>query len=572
MPQHPLFRLPRSPFAAETRTLTLATTAALAMALSQGAAWAQQASNAEPASAHASRASATPRELGKPEEDLQLDVMAYQVDGLPGVPAAELAAITAPFVGKARGYEDLSNAVAAVTLYMQRRLGYYVGMAYLPEQQAKGGLVHIAVLEGRLDEVKVNWPEALPVQREVIGRYLARLQPGAVLRVDEVERVVFLVNDLPGIHTRFEIEPGRSPGTATLVVTPQAEPRVSSRAELDTLGSHNTGITRLGVQSSVASPSGLGDSLQLHVRSSTSAELYDGGLNYSVPVGAQGLKLGASINRVNYRLPDAIFTLDMRGSATATSVFGLYPWVRSRSLNVFGLASHEHKRFVDRLDAYTTSKHSNDLQVGTLGDWRDSLLGGAVNTFDASWLQGHMAFGPIYSLAGLRSSYGKLNVAMSRLQSIVPGRLQLYTRYRGQVATTNLDPTERMTVGGGDGVRAFGPAEGAADEAHMVSAELRWLPTEAWLGPLAKELALRTFFDWGHVRYAHDPSALNPLAQLVLGSDNRATLGAVGVGLTWDRPSDFTLRMDLAWRAQGRPFMEPRSQLPRADLALSKSF
>jgi hemolysin activation/secretion protein len=374
MPQHPLFRLPRAPFAAETRTLTLATTAALAVALSQGAAWAQQASNAEPASAHASTASAPPRELGKPEEDLQLDVIAYQVDSLPGVPAAELAAITAPFVGKARGYEDLSNAVAAVTLYMQRRLGYYVGMAYLPEQQAKGGVVHIAVLEGRLDEVKVNWPEALPVQREVIGRYLARLQPGSVLRVNEVERVVFLVNDLPGIRTRFEIEPGRAPGTATLVVTPQAEPRVSSRAELDTLGSHNTGISRLGVQSSVASPSGLGDSLQLHVRSSTSAKLYDGGLNYSVPVGAQGLKLGASINRVNYKLPNAIFTLDMRGSATATSVFGLYPWVRSRSLNVFGLASYEHKRFVDRLDAFSTSKSSNDLQVGTLGDWRSTPL------------------------------------------------------------------------------------------------------------------------------------------------------------------------------------------------------
>jgi len=154
----------------------------------------------------------------------------------------------------------------------------------------------------------------------------------------------------------------------------------------------------------------------------------------------------------------------------------------------------------------------------------------------------------------------------------VPGRLQLYTRYKGQMANTNLDPTERMTVGGGDGVRAFGPAEGAADDAHMLSAELRWLPTEAWFGRVARELAFRTFCDWGHVRYAHDSGALYPLAQQVLGSDNRATLAAVGVGLTWDRPSDFTLRMDLAWRAQGRPFMEPRSQLPRANLALSKTF
>lgn len=552
--------------------LRLGSAVALAVALSHGTAWSQLTSETARVDTELAHGKAPPRELGKPEDDLQIDVRAYQVDGLPGAPASELAAITAPYVGQARHYEDLSNAVAAVTLYMQRHLGYYVGMAYLPEQHAQDGVIHIAVLEGRLDQIKVNWPQALPVQREVIERYLARLQPGSVLRVSEVERVVFLINDLPGIRTRFEIEPGRTPGTATLVVSPQAEPRVTSRVELDTLGSHATGITRLGAQTSVASPTGLGDTLRLHVRSSTSAGLYDGGLNYSLPVGAKGLKLGAALNRVNYRLPDAIFTLDLRGSATATSVFGLYPWVRSRSLNVFGLASFEYKRFVDRLDAASASKSSGDLQVGALGDSRDSLLGGAVNTFDISWLQGHMKFGPLYALAGLSSRYGKLNVSASRLQSLVPGKLQLYARYKGQRANTNLDPTERMTVGGGDGVRAFGPAEGAADDAHLLTAELRWLPPEAWLGQVARELSLRSFYDWGHVRYAHDASALNPLAQSVLGNENQATLGAVGLGLTWERPSAFTLRMDLAWRAQGRPFMEPRSHLPRANLALSKAF
>lgn len=525
-----------------------------------------------PTGADTARASAAPpRELGKPEDDVQIDVRAYQIDGLPHASAetlAALAAATAPYTGKARHFEDLNNAVAAVTLYLQRNLGYYVGMAYLPEQHLRDGVVHIAVLEGRLDQIKVNWSDDLPVQRAVVDRYLAALQPGSVLMVKDVERVVFLVNDLPGIRTKFEIEPGRTPGTAALVVTPQAEPRVSGRVELDTLGSRYTGVSRLGAQVAVASPAGLGDSLVLHARSTTSdLGLYDGGLSYVLPVGGSGLKLGASVAGVSYHIDPDFFAQDLHGSALATDVFATYPLVRSRNLNVFGLSRVGYKRFDDHFDdalgTLSTRKSSTGLQLGVLGDFRDSLLGGGINTYQATWLQGRMSFDPAFTPAGLRPSFGKLNLGYSRLQNLIAGRLQFYGRYKGQFTNTNLDATERMALGGGDGVRAFGPNEATADEAQLLTAELRLLPPEAWFGRAARELAFSTFYDWGHAQYAHDP--LDPAAL------NHATLGAYGLGLIWQRPA-FTLRFDLAWRAQGQPYMEPRSHLPRANAVLSKNF
>ncbi len=131
-----------------------------------------------------------PRELGKPSEDITLDVSDYQVEGLSGVPREVLAQLTAPYVGKARSYEQLVDAAAAVSKYMQRELGYYLGYAYLPEQEPKDGVIRIAVMEGRLDEVILNWPKDMLVQREVLERYLARLRSGEILRVREVERVV----------------------------------------------------------------------------------------------------------------------------------------------------------------------------------------------------------------------------------------------------------------------------------------------------------------------------------------------------------------------------------------------
>ena len=104
---------------------------------------------------------------------------------------AALPELTRPFVGTQRSYEDLVNAAAAVTRYLQRDLGFYLGYAYLPEQSPEGGRVRIAVLEGRLDEVVLDWPEGMPVRREVVEAYLARLKPGEILHVRDVEREAF---------------------------------------------------------------------------------------------------------------------------------------------------------------------------------------------------------------------------------------------------------------------------------------------------------------------------------------------------------------------------------------------
>lgn len=78
---------------------------------------------------------------------------------------------------------------------MQRKLGFYLGYTYVPEQAPNGGIDRIAVLEGRLDQVILNWPEKIAVDRSVVEACLARLKPGEILRVRDVERIVFLVND-----------------------------------------------------------------------------------------------------------------------------------------------------------------------------------------------------------------------------------------------------------------------------------------------------------------------------------------------------------------------------------------
>lgn len=541
-------------------SLNLTVLAAVAILLVSGPAVAQTASSTAIASP-----SGPLRELGKPEEDVSLDVAAYQVDGLPDASAARLAAITAPFTGRGRSYEDLVNATTAVTLYMQRELGYYVGFAYLPEQQFKDGTVHIAVLEGRLDQVQLNWPEDTPLRREVVENHLAALKPGEVIRVKDIERVVFLVNDLQGARTRFEIGEGREPGTASLIVTPTPENRVNARVELDTLGSRYTGVGRISGGATWVSPTGRGDALSVNALSSFSGGLAYAGASYVTPVGSHGWRLGAAISKVRYQLDKDRFPSDLNGDVVATSGFGLYPLLRSRNVNVFGLLNYENKRFDDRESGLSSRKRSDDFVAGLLGDFRDNLFNGALNTYELSWLQGRIRFDANdSSTAGLNDTFAKANLGYSRLQNLVSSRLQFYMRYQGQIATTTLDATERFAIGGPTVVRAYAPGEAAADTGHVVTAELRFLPPESWFGRLSQELMFSTFYDWGHARTGANTATLAPAS--------RSILSGYGLGVVWDRPADFALRLNLAWRASGESLSDGTSHQPRANAVVTKNF
>lgn len=525
-----------------------------------------------PARPAAVPAAPVPRELGKPSEEITLDVTRYEVDaGAPAALRAALPALTAPFIGTQRSYEDLVNAVAAVTRYMQRELGLYLGYAYLPEQKPEGGVIRIALLEGRLDEVILQWPENMPVDRSVVEAYLARLKPGEVLRVRDVERIVFLVNDLRGITARFEVKSGRTPGTASLVVTPQPEERVAYRVEVDTHGSRYSGQYRIGGTAIVSSPFGRGDGLVLNALSSTTGGLQFALAGYTLPVGSDGLKLGVSLSAVKYELDPDEIPLNLNGDATTFTAYALYPAIRSRNLNLFTLVSADAKTFEDRQGSagLGLEKKVNAVSLGVSGDLRDDLLGGGVNTYEATFLSGRLKYGRPIGTTDVAAKYQLLRLGASRLQNLIDNRLLLYVSARAQLAFDNLDSTEQFQLGGPDRVRAFAPGEANGDEGFVATAELRLLPPEEWFGRVSRELVFSLFFDGGRIRVRDDPGlALQQNARF----DNQKGLGGWGFGAVWDRPRDFAVRAYFGFPVRGKAENDPVEKKPRVYAAASKSF
>ncbi|MDT7835510.1 ShlB/FhaC/HecB family hemolysin secretion/activation protein [Aquabacterium sp. OR-4] len=508
-----------------------------------------------------------PRELEKPQDELTLEVRGFTLP--PGAPpelVAALPALTAPYLGPRRSYDDLVNAAADITRFLQRELGFYLGYAYLPEQSPQDGLIRIEVLEGRLDRIELDWPAQLRVRREVVEAYLARLRPGEILRVELIERVVFLLNDLRGITVRFDVQAGATPGTARLKVSGRPEDPWSGKVDADANGSRFLGLYRVGALLAGNSLAGRGDSLTLNALSSDTGGLLFALLGYSLPVGHDGWKLGSSLSMVRYKLDPAQFPLGVNGDAVSLSVNALYPWRRSRNLNVFMVGNLDNKQHADRQDvARSVQRRSiNSLTLGLSGDLRDSLGGGAVSTFEAN-----LAHGELRHRGGMPGGlddaprFTKLGLAGNRLQNLVDGRMLLYAALRGQWALDNLDSSEQFRAGGPDGVRAFAPGEGTGDSGVVATLELRLLPPEAWLGRWARELVASVFFDHAALQLRHEP------ATQAARTDNRQRLGGAGVALSWERPRSFAARLSVAVPSTGQARSDTAQRNPRVYAQLS---
>src|SRR5260221_2239499 len=85
--------------------------------------------------------------LGAP--GLKVTVTAFRITGNTIYPEDVLAATVQEFVGKEQNIDGLNDAATKVRAYYRER-GYFLVQAYLPQQEIKGGVVEIAVIEARI--------------------------------------------------------------------------------------------------------------------------------------------------------------------------------------------------------------------------------------------------------------------------------------------------------------------------------------------------------------------------------------------------------------------------------------
>lgn len=478
-----------------------------------------------------------------PANPVRIVVRSLRVQGAVVFAEPELLALTGFRPGAELSLAELQAMADRIAAHY-RRNGYFVAQAYLPAQDVRDGAVTIAVSEGRLGAVQLR--NSSPVSDRVAQGMLAGLAPGDVLATPAVERRLLLLSDLPGVDVRSTLVPGASVGSSDLVVDLEPGRRVTGSVDADNAGNRYTGAWRLGATVNVNEPLGLGDVASLRVL--TSRGLKYARASYQLQVGVG--QVGAAYSWLDYSLGREFESLGAHGNARIASIYGRYPVVRSRNDNLYVQLALDAKEFEDHVDAVpaTTERNSRVLMASVFGDHRDGFGGGGLSSYALTWATGELdietpaARAQDALTARSNGHFDKFSFSAMRLQRL-GGPFSVYAGVNGQLASKNLDVSEKMSLGGMSGVRAYPEGEAYADEGALLAVEGRMdLPPLAasWPG----RMQLLAFVDAGRVRMNHSPWAAGA---------NRRTLSGWGLGANWGDPGNFLVRAYYARKLGSEP-------------------
>ena len=432
-----------------------------------------------------------------------LFVRSFAVEGPDLGLGADVGEILAPYQNRKLTLAAIYEAADKITT-LYRTKGYMLAKAYVPAQDARGGVLRIKVVPGEYGTITVRNQSLVrdPVVRETIEQARTR---SPYIRQDDLERVMLLTSDLAGAGMpRMVVAPGKQPGTSDFVFDVPEARRVDGYLLADNYGAPWTGRNELTGAINVNSPLGFGDKLYAFGQISEDSGLTSGKVSYSLPLGVSGVRTEFGIFRTTYALGGIYAGLDATG--TADGVTGTLAYALKRQADESYYVSGNFTRKVVNDNALGISLNDRTIDLGTLALTRDSagnLFGLPITTTGTvSFTEGHVDIpDPDQRLANMLGvdtlgNYSRVNASFLATLGLTD-KLSLSTTFTSQKALfgKSLDTSEQFYLTGFFGVRSFEQGFGG-DSGYAVTPELKY----ALPGFLAYNHAIGLFTDIGGVQ------------------------------------------------------------------------
>ncbi|SIT65738.1 Hemolysin activation/secretion protein [Ectothiorhodosinus mongolicus] len=494
-------------------------------------------------------------------------VAEFAVDGVTVIPQDRVQAALAPFANRQLSLTEMEEAAETVAQEL-RDAGFALAQAFLPPQDISDGLVRIQVQEGVLDGasgtrgITITQADEARMREDTVQRFLSRdIEPDQPLNIDTLERNIRVTSDLPGVGgLSADLAPGTLPGTTRIIAEVEDEALVSGRIGADNFGSIYTGRERLNLGLSLNSPSGRGEQYYVDATFADNSKYANLGVHF--PVGRAGWRLGAGFSALDADIdvlagdPSLFVNPELSSSLRGGSLFTSYPILRSAAHNIYFSGAYDFRRYKRRSTELSVLDSDHDINLYSLtlsGDSLDRFRGqtrwamtASIGDLDLSRSPTNEAFDA--DTAQTQGSFSKLNYSLARLQALpfMPGEdWLLNASVRGQYASTNLDPAEKFSLGGPNGVRAYPLSEGSGDHGVLASLEL----SKTVISRGESRLNLFVFYDWGQIQQ------FDTTWNGALGVDapNRYDLSGYGAGASWNLGSRAQFRALAATKDGSNP-------------------
>lgn len=425
-------------------------------------------------------------------------------------------------------------ALAAALTTKYRNDGYILTQVIVPPQTIADGVVRLRVIEGSLDQIKVDGTGAQGSNGDIINLYVGELKSKGVLNNKNLEKTLLLINDLPGVTARSVLSPSKTvTGASDLTILVERK-AVEGNVAVDNFGSRFLG--RWEVLGGFALNSLLGQNERISAQMAYAPsdqgfepELLYGELAATLPVGSYGTKLQANLGKSRTEPGAFLDQFDVKGTSYFSGLKVLQPIIRTRDTNLSASLGLDRRSTKTKSNVDTNKDDDlTSLRLGSHFDFVDTAFSAAVTNTNLEISQGLSILGASkngdadLSRPAGDVTYTKVTGDITRLERLT-NSLSLQTAIKGQLANGALLSAEEFGLGGANGIgRGYDPSEIVGDDGVAGSLELQWATpyNVSWLD----NYTAYTFYDIGKVMN-DDASSTDVKTQ---------SLASVGLGVRAD--------------------------------------
>ncbi len=467
------------------------------------------------------------------KEGEKVKVTSFVFKGNKIIATEDLESFVKKYIGTELTFDEINQAVVSISLLYERK--GYLAQATLPEQNITDGIIQVNILEAHFGGTTYlpmgNGEKPNVRESRVMDIVYPSSKVNGPLDLKRLERGILLANDLPGIGVGANLKPGQEVGHTDVEVQIENRARFNTSILADNYGSRSTGYERVLVSANLLNPLRLGDDLNATILKTAGTEYMR--LNYSLPVGNDGLRIGSNATYLEYKVITNEFkSLEPNGHSAGFGLEASYPIYRSRDKNLNLDFDYDVKAFKNNTITEVTSDYYTRIFSTSLsGDFVDQwLLDGATN--NAKFVFDHgkndLKNSPNYATDISNShTHGIFNRAQLsfRRDQFLKNDYTLVIKGSGQFTDHNLDSSQKFYLGGPTGVRAYPSSEGSGSEGYLLNLELK--------KDLPFNLTGSIFYDEGYVRQNVDNF---DASGVVINALNTYKLKGYGLEFTWRGP------------------------------------
>lgn len=473
---------------------------------------------------------------------------------------SELNVFIAAFIKEPLHFNELQSITQAVERFYKKR--GYIASVSLPVQEINDATLHIEVLEAKLGKAVITSHLSRLSAAQFNAYALRDLQVGAAVNVDQSDHNLLVLSDVPGVALQWNYTRGAQRGETDIEIIADDAPLLIADSGVDNFGSRATGANRFTSNLSLNSPLHLGDALGLSVIK-TQGSQYEH-LEFSSPLGEQGLRLTTLLSHLNYAItaPDLSALMPL-GSYLTTGLELSYPLARSEGRALTVSESLSNKVFLNTNISGSNNYRIDESSLAINASETPALehtrtITDSTSSYNAShatlaWIQGRLEPTQNEFNQGLQTSAQSAQTTgnFSKLSYIYSQELGLdsnwsaYFQLQGQEASQNLDTSEKIYLGGMYAVRAYPSAEAAGTRGEIINTELRF--------HLNDQLRIDALYDWGSISQYKNNSSSGPSPSVPLTALNTYALSGYGAQLSYSPDSRLSLKVVIARRIGSNP-------------------